>query len=62
VQSLENEIVYTVPGNSYPSSNQALALRVDVAANATRGLVSVSITNFGQETPQAAPSFLRIDV
>ncbi|UKE74789.1 hypothetical protein [Xanthomonas graminis] len=62
VLSLENEIVYTVPGNSYPSSNQALALRVDVAANAARGLVAVSITNFGQETPQAAPSFLRIDV
>src|SRR5690606_38323590 len=61
VLELTNDVSYAVPGNSYPSANQALALRVSVSADAAPGLRSVTLSNSGQaavSTP--APAFLQV--
>lgn len=60
VLALTDDVTYAVPGNTYPSSNQALSLLISVSGSAQVGLRGVSIANTGQPTPQAAPSFLRI--
>jgi hypothetical protein len=58
VQSLTNDIVYAVPGNTYPSTNQLLTLTIDIAAGTAPGSRGVRLTNFGQSPSQPAPFFL----
>jgi hypothetical protein len=60
VLGFDDNVSYAVPGNSYPSTNQALSLRVSVSPKAMIGLRSVFITNAGQKTGPAAPAFLRV--
>ncbi|MBI5257915.1 MAG: hypothetical protein HY855_15525 [Burkholderiales bacterium] len=60
VLGLQDDINYTVPGNSYPSTSQVLSLSVDTAAGAAPGLRGLSIANPGQAAGQVAPAFLRI--
>ncbi|WP_241295122.1 hypothetical protein [Burkholderia stabilis] len=61
VAVLTSGVTYTVPGDSYPSSNQVLSLEVTVDAGAAPGLRGVRIGNPGEAAGQAAPSFLRIE-
>lgn len=60
VVALTNDVSYAVPGNSYPSANQALTLRVSVSAQAAPGLRSVTLVNHGQAAGPAAPAFLQV--
>ncbi|TDV39152.1 hypothetical protein C7405_101269 [Paraburkholderia caballeronis] len=61
VTELIEDIAYTVPGDSYPSCNQALSIEVTVDRDALPGLRGVRIANSGQAAGQAAPGFLRIE-
>jgi len=60
VVSLTDNVTYAVPGNSYPSTSQALAMTVSISPNATLGLRSLTIANNGQAAGAAAPAFLRV--
>lgn len=59
VQSL-GDVSYAIPGNSYPSSNQALLVTVSVAADAALGLHGCTLTNSGDPTLPAMPGLLNV--
>jgi hypothetical protein len=60
VRSLEDNITYAVPGNTYPSQNQLLTLSIQVAPGAAAGQRGVRITNHGQPASEPAPYFLLV--
>ncbi|HEY4015754.1 MAG TPA: hypothetical protein VGM06_20580 [Polyangiaceae bacterium] len=53
-------VTYAIPGNTYPSTNTALTLSVNVAANATLGLRTVYVTNAGQTQGVGLPAVLHV--
>jgi hypothetical protein len=54
------DVNYAVPGNSYPSDSQALAITIDVPADAETGLWGVQVTNAGQQPGEIAPALLHV--
>jgi hypothetical protein len=60
VLGLTDGVTYAVPGNSYPSTVQALALEINVLGTAAPGLRAIEIRNAGQPQGPAAPAFLNI--
>lgn len=60
VLGLTDNLSYAIPGNSYPSTVQALALEVNVTSNATPGLRTISIQSFGGNPGPAAVAFLNV--
>ncbi len=60
VRGLTDNLTYAVPGNTYPSSVQALSIEVSVPDNAPVGLYGVQIFNFGSAPGPAAPAFLNV--
>lgn len=60
VWALTDGVTYAIPGNTYPSTVQALDIRVNVAADASPGLYSVKIGNFASPMGPAAPAFLHV--
>ncbi|VWC67522.1 hypothetical protein BLA18110_01718 [Burkholderia lata] len=61
VTGLVDNVTYTVPGDSYPSTNQVLSIDVTIAAGAAPGLRGVRVGNHGEAAGQAAPGFLWIE-
>lgn len=61
VTGCRDDVVYTVPGDSYPTRNQVLSIDVTVDGAAVQGLRGVRIGNPGEAAGQAAPGFLRIE-
>lgn len=61
VLGLTDGLTYSVPGNSYPSTVQALSLSISVAANAAPGLREIWIRNFDSTSVgPSAPAFLNV--
>jgi hypothetical protein len=58
--SLNQNINYAVPGNSYPSPCDMLTINVSVSPTAATGLRGVVLTNYGDPVQPAMPALLNV--
>lgn len=58
--SAPSAVTYAVPGNTYPSDNQAVTFELAVAAEAAPGPRSIVVTNYAQPAGAPAPAFLEV--
>jgi hypothetical protein len=54
------EVTYAIPGNSYPSQNYAMAIKISVSASAAPGLRGCYATNPAQPQAPPMPALLNI--
>jgi hypothetical protein len=58
--SLDANVFYAVPGNSYPSQNVMLSILVSVSQKAALGLRGLALSNYGDPTQAAMPGMVNI--
>jgi hypothetical protein len=58
--SLDTNVFYAVPGNSYPSQNAMLNILVSVSPNAALGLRGLALSNYGDPAQMAMPGMINI--
>lgn len=60
ITGYQDNIVYAVPGNSYPSGCGLLSLSISVAPDAVLGLRSLRLTNYGDPQQVPMPALLNV--
>jgi len=61
ITDVKNDVYYAVPGNSQPSNNTAIFIKVSIGSNATLGVKSIQIINHDQTESTPFPASLVVN-